>query len=139
MLGALAMIGKYTEGNSVAILAPVLILGVPVFDTLFVMYVRWLRGIPVFLGSPDHFAIRLRHWALTVPQIVVGSYVVALILGGVAVAAMFVSMETALGLMGTMMALGVVSAAWLKRIDMSKRSEDALPRPASVEPARRVP
>jgi UDP-GlcNAc:undecaprenyl-phosphate GlcNAc-1-phosphate transferase len=103
------------------------------------MYVRWLRGIPVFLGSPDHFAIRLRHWALTVPQIVVGSYVVAFILGGVAVAAMFVSMETALGLMGTMMALGVVSAAWLKRIDMSKRSEDALPRPASAESARRVP
>ena len=139
MLGALAMIGKYTEGNAVAILSPILILGVPVFDTLFVMYVRWLRGIPVFLGSPDHFAIRLRHWALTVPQIVVGSYVVALILGGVAVAAMFVSMETALGLMGTMMALGVVSAAWLKRIDMSTRSGDALPRPASAEPARRVP
>ena len=139
MLGALAMIGKYTEGNSVAILAPVLILGVPVFDTLFVMYIRWLRGIPVFLGSPDHFAIRLRHWALSVPQIVVASYVVAFLLGGVAVTAMFVSMETALGLMGTVMALGVVSAAWLKRIDMSRRAEDALPKAHTAESVRRVP
>src|SRR5439155_223421 len=50
MLGALAMVSKYTVENPVAVLAPLLILGVPVFDTLFVMYVRWMRGLPVFLG-----------------------------------------------------------------------------------------
>ena len=52
------MIGKYTEGHSVSLLTPVLILGMPIFDTLFVMYIRFLRGLPVFLGSPDHMAIR---------------------------------------------------------------------------------
>ena len=60
MLGALSMIGKYTEGHSVSLLTPVLIL-MPIFDTLFVMYIRFLRGLPVFLSSPDHMAIRLRH------------------------------------------------------------------------------
>src|SRR5713226_4314265 len=78
MLGALAMLGKYTAANPAALLAPVLILGVPVFDTLFVMHVRWLRGIPMFLGSPDHFALRLRRWPLSVLQVVVVSYAAAL-------------------------------------------------------------
>ncbi len=127
MLGAMAMIGKYTAVNPVAILSPVLILGVPVFDTLFVMYVRWLRGIPVFLGSPDHFALRLRQWALSVPQVVVVSYGMALALGGVALLAMFASTETAAALIATTTILAVLAAAWLKRIDMSRSSGAGLP------------
>ena len=44
MLGALGMVGIYATANPIAVLAPVLILGVPIFDTLFVMTVRWMRG-----------------------------------------------------------------------------------------------
>jgi UDP-GlcNAc:undecaprenyl-phosphate GlcNAc-1-phosphate transferase len=125
MLGALAMIGKYTAVNPVALLVPVLVLGVPIFDTLFVMYIRRLRGIPVFLGSPDHFALRLRRWALSVPQVAVLSYGVAFVLGGIGTAGMFVSTEIALGLVGGTALLGVLAALWLKRIDMSKPAEKA--------------
>jgi len=139
MLGALAMIGKYTVVNPVAVLTPVLILGVPVFDTLFVMYVRWLRGLPMFLGSHDHFALRLRQWALSVPQVVVLSYVVALLVGGIGVLSMFVSFFTALGLIGTMMALAIVVALWLKRIDMSKHVKSPRLRDPAPESARRTP
>jgi UDP-GlcNAc:undecaprenyl-phosphate GlcNAc-1-phosphate transferase len=132
MLGALAMIGKYTVVNPISVLAPVLILGVPVFDTLFVMSIRWIRGVPVFWGSPDHFALRLRQWNLTVPQIVVVSYVVAFFVGAVGVLSIFVSLSTAAGLIGTVLALGIVVAFWLKRIDMSKTAKSALLRdPAS--------
>src|SRR2546422_4492704 len=42
------------------------------FRSLFVMYVRRLRGLPMFLGSLDHFALRLRQRRLSVPQVVVG-------------------------------------------------------------------
>ena len=48
--------------------APALILGVPLFDMLFVMYVRFRRGLPVMLGSPDHVALRLRKWRLSTRQ-----------------------------------------------------------------------
>ncbi len=120
MLGALAMIGKYTEVNPVSLLAPVFVLGVPIFDTLFVMYIRKLRRIPVFLGSPDHFALRLRRWALSVPQVAVLSYGVAALLGAIGVGMMFVRTEVALGLVAGTVLLGVVAAFWLKRIDMSK-------------------
>jgi len=136
MLGALAMIGKYTTVNPVAILAPVFMLAVPVFDTLFVMYIRRLRRVPVFLGSSDHFALRLRQWALSVPQVVVVSYGAAFVLGGVGLLLMSVSSETALALVGTTVTLAVVTAVWLKRINMSKSSEKIRQRRPAAESAR---
>jgi UDP-GlcNAc:undecaprenyl-phosphate GlcNAc-1-phosphate transferase len=139
MLGALAMIGKYTEVNPVSLLAPVFVLGVPIFDTLFVMYVRKLRGIPVFLGSPDHFALRLRRWALSVPQVAALSYGVAVLLGAIGVGMMFVRAEVALWLVAGTILLGVVAALWLKRIDMSKPAgETPLPESSHVT-ASKVP
>jgi UDP-GlcNAc:undecaprenyl-phosphate GlcNAc-1-phosphate transferase len=123
MLGALAMTGKYTAMNPVAVLAPVLILGVPIFDTFFVMYIRWRRGVPVFWGSPDHFALRLRHWRLTVPQVMLVSYGAALFLGGIGVLAMFVSLGVAAGLVGLAAILALVAALLLKRVDMAKPAE----------------
>lgn len=123
MLGALAMIGKYTAVNPVSLLAPVFVLGVPIFDTLFVMYIRKLRGLPVFLGSPDHFALRLRRWALPVPQVAALSYGVAFVLGGIGIALMFVRAEIALGLVAGTVLLGIGAALWLKRIDMSKPAD----------------
>ncbi|TLY40991.1 MAG: undecaprenyl/decaprenyl-phosphate alpha-N-acetylglucosaminyl 1-phosphate transferase [Nitrospirae bacterium] len=136
MLGALAMIGKYTTVNPVAILAPVFMLAVPVFDTLFVMYIRRLRRVPVFLGSSDHFALRLRQWALSVPQVVMVSYGAAFVLGGVGLLLMRVSSETALALVGTTVTLAVVTAVWLKRINMSKSSEKIRQRRPAAESAR---
>jgi len=138
MLGALAMVSKYTVVNPVAVLAPLLILGVPVFDTLFVMYVRWLRGLPMFLGSLDHFSLRLRQRRLSVPQVVVASYGASAILGGAALAMMFVATETALVIAGVALLLAVVAAVLLKRIEIPKPAKGAVLPPAP-ESARRAP
>jgi UDP-GlcNAc:undecaprenyl-phosphate GlcNAc-1-phosphate transferase len=126
MLGALAMICKYSQVNSVSLLAPILILGVPIFDTLFVMYIRWLRGLPVFLGSPDHFALRLRQWRLSVRQVVVLSYLVAFVLGGIGVLLMGTSTRTALMLIGVTITVAVAAGILLTRIKMTRPSEAAL-------------
>ncbi|TRZ99883.1 MAG: undecaprenyl/decaprenyl-phosphate alpha-N-acetylglucosaminyl 1-phosphate transferase [Nitrospiraceae bacterium] len=139
MLGALAMIGKYTVVHPVSVLAPVLILGVPIFDTLFVMYIRWLRRIPIFLGSPDHFALRLRRRSLSVPRVSAVTYAAAFVLGGVGVLSMFVSFGVALGLFTGALGLAVVAALWLKRADMSAPADGArVPGPAA-ESSRRNP
>ena len=132
MLGALAMTGTYTAVNPVSVLTPVLILGVPIFDTFFVMYIRWRRGVPVFWGSPDHFALRLRHWRLTVPQVMLVSYGAALFLGGIGVLAMFVSLGVAVGLVGLAAILALVAALLLKRVDMAKAAESPL-RPVGTD------
>ena len=138
MLGALAMVSKYTVENPVAVLAPLLILGVPVFDTLFVMYVRWMRGLPVFLGSLDHFSLRLRQRRLSVPQVVIASYGASVVLGGAALAMLFVAAATALVIAGVALFLAVVAAVLLKRIEISRPVKGAVLPPAP-ESARRVP
>lgn len=46
-------------------LAPIVILGIPLLELLFLIIVRTKKGIPFYLGSPDHFAIILqrRGWS----------------------------------------------------------------------------
>jgi UDP-GlcNAc:undecaprenyl-phosphate GlcNAc-1-phosphate transferase len=119
MLGALAMNNSYTSRNLVASLSPVVILGVPLFDMLFVMFIRWRRGIPVMRGSPDHFPLRLRKWRLTTRQTVAASYIASVLLGGVAIAMMLVDARVAIGLLGGTAAVALALGFYLKKIDMT--------------------
>ena len=95
------------------------ILGVPIFDMLFVMFIRYRRGIPIMRGSPDHFALRLRKWRLSTRQTVWTSYMVTALLGGVGVSMMFVSRNVALAILGSTVALALILALYLKKIDMT--------------------
>ena len=119
LLGALAMINAYTGRNPVAAVAPGLILGVALFDMLFVMYIRRRRGLPMMLGSPDHVALRLRKWRLSTRQTVVASYVVTAILGASAVAMMRSSTRGAVIVLAVVALVALVSGTLLRRIDMS--------------------
>jgi len=119
MLGATAMNNAYTTTNRLAAVAPALILGVPLFDMLFVMYVRWRRGLPVMLGSPDHVALRLRKWRLTTRQTVLGSYLATALLGAAALGMSSVSLPVAAWILGGVTVVALGTAAWLKTIDMS--------------------
>ncbi len=119
LLGALAMNNSYTRANDLAAIAPALILGVPLFDMLFVMWIRWRRGMPVMLGSPDHVALRLRKWRLTTRQTVVVSYASTALLGGAAVAMSLVALRPAVVILGGLIVAALAAALWLRRIDMS--------------------
>jgi UDP-GlcNAc:undecaprenyl-phosphate GlcNAc-1-phosphate transferase len=62
LLGALAIVGRYSDVNQVSLwFVPLSLLVVPLFDLALVIIARTLKGKPVWLGSPDHFAIRLKH------------------------------------------------------------------------------
>lgn len=117
-LGALGMVGVYAWANPVAVLAPVLILGVPIFDTVFVTAVRWMRGQSPLRGSPDHFALRLRKWRLSVAQTVILSYVASALLGLAALVMIFGSEKTALWVLVAVSMGTILSAVWLKKIGM---------------------
>jgi UDP-GlcNAc:undecaprenyl-phosphate GlcNAc-1-phosphate transferase len=119
MLGATAMNNAYTKTNRLAAVAPALILGVPLFDMLFVMYVRRRRGLPVMLGSPDHVALRLRKWRLTTRQTVLASYAATAVLGVAALGMSAASFTTAAWIFGGVAVAALGTAAWLKTIDMS--------------------
>ena len=99
MLGALAMSGHYTFNHRWAAIAPVVLLGVPIFDTLYVMCVRAARGIPLMQGSPDHFAVRLRRNGWSAAAIATLTYGVAGMLGGVALVLCLVPVSTAVAIL----------------------------------------
>jgi UDP-GlcNAc:undecaprenyl-phosphate GlcNAc-1-phosphate transferase len=119
MLGALAMDNAYTHHSRLGALAPAMILGVPLFDMLFVMYIRWRRGLPVMLGSPDHVALRLRKWRLSTRQTVLLSYAVTALLGLAALGLTLLPRTGALVLLGGIALVAICAGAWLKRIEMT--------------------
>jgi UDP-GlcNAc:undecaprenyl-phosphate/decaprenyl-phosphate GlcNAc-1-phosphate transferase len=123
LLGAMTMIGKYPSDHPVSLLTPLFILGVPIFDTLFVMYIRYMRGLPVFWGSPDHIAIRLRHWGLTVPQIVIISYLCTALVAGIGLLIMAVSQDIAWMLSVATGAVSLVATWLLKKVEVTRPQE----------------
>jgi UDP-GlcNAc:undecaprenyl-phosphate GlcNAc-1-phosphate transferase len=70
ILAGISMGESYTARNVVAIYAPILILGVPIFDTILVMFLRFLKGKSMFRGSNDHLALRLKALGFSVKQVV---------------------------------------------------------------------
>ncbi|MHC4489215.1 MAG: MraY family glycosyltransferase [Planctomycetota bacterium] len=119
LLGAFSMIGKYTTYNHMALIVPAIIFGVPLFDTLFVSYIRLRRKESVFKGSKDHFALRLRKWRLSVRQTVLFSYGVSTLCGlfGIAIMVSTLMIASALLLLQSVVFLG--TGLWLKKIDMT--------------------
>jgi len=100
VLSAVAMGGGYSKFNSLAVLAPVLILGVPIFDTLFIMFLRHRRGVSMFRGSPDHLALRMVKLGLTRRQTALILWAVTALLGFVAYVSTNLTMQWSLFLYG---------------------------------------
>ncbi len=60
-LAAMSIAGTWKHASSlfVTLLLPVMILGIPIFDTAFVSVTRKLRGQPISQGGKDHISHRL--------------------------------------------------------------------------------
>jgi len=70
-------------------------------------------------GSPDHFALRLRKWRLSVEQTVIASYVAA---GALGIIALLVTRISTAAVLVTLLVtlLSCVSIAYaLKKVDMT--------------------
>ncbi len=68
---ALALGTSYGKNTEIGVFAPLMILCLPIYDTLFVFAMRILRGSSPFLGSKDHFALRLELLGWPRPWIIV--------------------------------------------------------------------
>ncbi len=133
LLGAMTMIEQYPSNHPLSLLTPVFILGIPIFDTLFVMYIRYRRGLPIFWGSPDHIAIRLRHWGMSVPQIVITSYVATAVVGIIGLAILSVSQDVAWALCAGTAGVLVLVTMMLKKVDVRQPGQTAIVSPQGGE------
>ncbi|HSP05556.1 MAG TPA: MraY family glycosyltransferase [Acidobacteriota bacterium] len=118
-LGALAIIGDYSAHNRLAFFNPLMIFGVALFDTVYVMILRTAKGRSMFLGSKDHFALRLKVKGWPVVRIVIFSYVVTTILGGLALWNMYMEPSQSLVIYGSILLFFLAMGIWLARIRMT--------------------
>ncbi len=66
-------------------IVPILLLGVPIFDTCLVVYSRWRRKRPIYLAGLDHTYHRLIRMGIQSQRAVLIMHIVSLFLGSLAI------------------------------------------------------
>ena len=118
-LAGISLGARYSDVNDAGPFAPLLILFVPAFDTLFVSVLRLNQGRSPFLGSKDHFALRLEQMGFTRGWIVVMAGGAAAFLGFCAFLATQLSLRPAVAVYLLVGAL-VAWVSWrMARVEMS--------------------
>lgn len=84
VLAALSIIGAFKVAAAMAIAIPMLVLGVPIFDGLFVIIKRVFNRQPIHIADRSHLHHRLLDRGLTHKQAVIVICVICLVLGGTA-------------------------------------------------------
>lgn len=78
LLAAFSLGTSYTKISEIGLYAPLIILALPIYDTFFVMYMRIRQGKSPFLGSKDHFALRLEVLGLSRTKILLSACFISL-------------------------------------------------------------
>lgn len=84
ILSSLSLGANYSGNNDFAVFSPILILILPIYDTLYISYKRMQRGKSIFLGSHDHIAIRLKIKGFGIKKIVFILYIASIIASSLA-------------------------------------------------------
>ncbi|MCJ8013837.1 undecaprenyl/decaprenyl-phosphate alpha-N-acetylglucosaminyl 1-phosphate transferase [Paenibacillus sp. KQZ6P-2] len=77
MLGIIALDGAFKQVTVISILVPVLALGVPIFDNIYVVIKRYLNGQPVYKADRSQIHYRLLSWGLSPKQAVLFIYLIS--------------------------------------------------------------
>lgn len=84
IIATLTVSNSYVTTRSVSqlpIVVPILVLGVPLFDTFSVIVIRWKEKRPLFVGDTCHFSHRLVKIGMSVRQTVIFIYLVTFCVG----------------------------------------------------------
>ena len=85
LLAVLAILPHFytsTRPHRLAVLIPLLVLGVPLLDMAWVVLLRWRKGQPFYVGDTNHLSHRLVRSGLTKAQAVLVIWLFAAVLGG---------------------------------------------------------
>lgn len=118
VLASLSLGTSYTQINKIGLFAPILILGIPIYDTILVMCYRIIQNRSPFLGSKDHVALRLEAKGFTRYQILTMACVASIILSIIAFVSTRIEFFWALLLYILVGAELVFAGFWFYRIKM---------------------
>lgn len=118
LLATLALNGGYSRVNNIAVLSPILILGVPIFDTFLVMFMRIAKGrLPIY-GSDDHLAQRLVMIGFSKSRAVLFLVLLTVILSFVAIVSTFLKQDGAFILYVFILICSMLFAMLVSAVDM---------------------
>src|ERR1035437_1583473 len=118
MMASLALNESYSRNNYIAVLSPIIILGVPIFETFMLIVIRLSKGILPIYGTNDHLAQRLVMIGLTKPRAVLFLITLTLVLSIMAVVSTLLSMSGALVLYLFIAAAAFMFAMLIMAVDM---------------------
>ncbi len=96
MLAGISVIGAVKCAATIALIVPILALGLPIMDTTFAIVRRYRGGVPIFKPDKGHLHHRLLGLGFTQRQAVLLMYVISALLGLSAVALTEVSPQFAI-------------------------------------------
>jgi UDP-GlcNAc:undecaprenyl-phosphate/decaprenyl-phosphate GlcNAc-1-phosphate transferase len=119
VLATTAIQTNQKSATTVAILVPILALGVPIADTLFAMTRRAARGAPLFSADRGHIHHRLLDLGFTQKQTVLLLYGASVVLGGGALVLTFASASKSILFLLALSAVGYLVLRKLGFIDLA--------------------
>ena len=108
MLAAISVIGTVKSAATIALVVPIVALGLPIMDTAFAIIRRYMSGRPIFKPDKGHLHHRLLDMGMTQKQAVLLMYVISGCLGLSAIALTEVNKGY-----GVLIILALVVAAFL--------------------------
>ncbi len=86
MLAGISVIGAVKSAATIALIVPILALGLPILDTTFAIIRRKLAGVPIMKPDKGHLHHRLLSLGFTQRQAVLLMYIISALLGSSAIA-----------------------------------------------------
>lgn len=120
VLAVLSIGTSYSHVNNIALYAPILILGIPIYDTFLVIILRLKQGKNIFHGSPDHFALRLEKLGFPRRKVVLITYLVSVCLSTAALMIVKVNFRWALVIYILVVLFSVSIGYNLSKVNMEK-------------------
>ena len=130
ILAAVSILGTVKSAATIALVVPIVALGLPIMDTAFAIIRRYMNGRPIFKPDKGHLHHRLLAMGLSQKQAVLLMYVISGCLGVSAIALTEVSKAYAAFIL-----LAIITAAFLgaKKIGVLSNNEGVLKSSDSIK------
>ena len=122
MLSGISVIGAVKAATTIALIVPILALGLPIMDTTFAIVRRYRGGVPIFKPDKGHLHHRLLDMGFTQRQAVLLMYVISAMLGLSAVALTEVSSQFAIVIVCVVLAVVLFGAKKIGIFHMNNTS-----------------
>lgn len=120
MLAGISVIGAVKSTTTIALIVPVLALGVPIMDTSFAIIRRYRGGVPIFKPDRGHLHHRLLDMGFTQRQAVLLMYVISAFLGLSAIILNQVSGKAAVAIVAVVVLVVFIGARKLGILRLKK-------------------